>query len=222
MDDSSTTPPRTHGRKRLRTRSGRKHPELRRSCRRKKPVDFQRSLVSSSSPSSSNSSSGSDSEDNRSCKRSRSMSNLDRLLKTPVGKGGKRNILAEIQPITVDRSLTFRSVGGLQSHIDKLKEMVIFPLFYKEFFAKRGVTPPRGVLFHGPPGTGKTLLARALAAEASCAGGREVTIFVRKGADVLNKLVTTFKSLKHLLPFSRKGEGQVKEGGAGQLTDEFI
>ena len=44
------------------------------------------------------------------------------------------------------------------------------------------------MLFHGPPGTGKTLLARALAA--SCrTGGRQISFFMRKGADCLSKWV---------------------------------
>jgi len=48
--------------------------------------------------------------------------------------------------------------------INSLKEMTLLPLLYPEVFQRFGLTPPRGVLFHGPPGTGKTLLARALAA----------------------------------------------------------
>ena len=50
------------------------------------------------------------------------------------------------------------------------------------------MTAPRGVLFHGPPGTGKTLVARAVANTCSV-GGRRVTFFMRKGADVLSKWV---------------------------------
>jgi len=57
--------------------------------------------------------------------------------------------------------------------ISSLKEMTLLPLLYPELFMRFGVTPPRGVLFHGPPGTGKTLLARALAAS-SRSGGRSV------------------------------------------------
>lgn len=48
--------------------------------------------------------------------------------------------------------------------------MVALPLLYPEVFQRFGITPPRGVLFHGPPGTGKTLLARALAASCSTEG----------------------------------------------------
>lgn len=56
-----------------------------------------------------------------------------------------------------------------RTDINQLKEMVALPLLYPEVFQQFGITPPRGVLFHGPPGTGKTLLARALAA--SCSTG---------------------------------------------------
>ena len=66
--------------------------------------------------------------------------------------------------------------------------MTLLPLLYPEVFQRFSVTPPRGVLFHGPPGTGKTLLARALAA--SCrTGGRQISFFMRKGADCLSKWV---------------------------------
>lgn len=46
----------------------------------------------------------------------------------------------------------------------------------------------RGCLFYGPPGTGKTLVARALANECS-QGERQVSFFMRKGADCLSKWV---------------------------------
>jgi ATP-dependent 26S proteasome regulatory subunit len=65
-------------------------------------------------------------------------------------------------------------VGGLDQYLSALKEMVFLPLLYPEIFDKFGVSPPRGVLFHGPPGTGKTLVARALAAQASRAAGQKV------------------------------------------------
>lgn len=65
--------------------------------------------------------------------------------------------------------------------------MVLFPLMYPDLFRKFNSRPAKGVLFHGPPGTGKTLLARALANECSLVGGRKVSFFMRKGADVMNK-----------------------------------
>lgn len=67
-------------------------------------------------------------------------------------------------------NVTFDNVGGLDnreldpifpsdkqelmSDINQLKEMVALPLLYPELFQQFGITPPRGVLFHGPPGTG--------------------------------------------------------------------
>ncbi|KAF7301025.1 AAA-domain-containing protein [Mycena indigotica] len=104
-----------------------------------------------------------------------------------LGKVGDA-ALADADPLGVNQNVTFDEVGGLDEHIHALKEMTLLPLLYPEVFQQFKVTPPRGVLFHGPPGTGKTLLARALAA--SCrTNGRQITFFMRKGADILSKWV---------------------------------
>ncbi|GFP78632.1 tat-binding homolog 7 [Phtheirospermum japonicum] len=82
----------------------------------------------------------------------------------------------------------WESVAGLQDVIGCMKEVVILPLLYPEFFSNIGLTPPRGVLLHGHPGTGKTLVVRALVG--SCArGDRKIAYFARKGADCLGKYV---------------------------------
>ncbi|KAM9307742.1 LOW QUALITY PROTEIN: ATPase family AAA domain-containing protein 2 [Gastrophryne carolinensis] len=96
--------------------------------------------------------------------------------------------LADVDPMQIDSSVRFTSVGGLSKHIASLKEMVVFPLLYPEVFEKFKIQPPRGCLFYGPPGTGKTLVARALANECSI-GDRRVAFFMRKGADCLSKWV---------------------------------
>ncbi|XP_015207022.2 ATPase family AAA domain-containing protein 2B [Lepisosteus oculatus] len=96
--------------------------------------------------------------------------------------------LADVDPMNLDTSVRFDSVGGLSHHIQALKEMVVFPLLYPEVFEKFKIQPPRGCLFYGPPGTGKTLVARALANECS-QGDRKVSFFMRKGADCLSKWV---------------------------------
>ena len=62
---------------------------------------------------------------------------------------------ADMDPVSVDKSITFDKVGGLDEHVRTLKEMVMLPLLYPEIFSKFGVKPPRGVIFHGPPGTGE-------------------------------------------------------------------
>ncbi|GKV16478.1 hypothetical protein SLEP1_g27118 [Rubroshorea leprosula] len=82
----------------------------------------------------------------------------------------------------------WESVAGLQDVVRCLKEVVILPLLYPEFFNNMGLTPPRGVLLHGYPGTGKTLVVRALIG--SCArGDKRIAYFARKGADCLGKYV---------------------------------
>ena len=123
------------------------------------------------------------------------ISRFDALLGAPgytADGGGPKKIGetkdAEITPLTVDPSLTFNAVGGLDKYVDALKEMVFLPLLYPEIFERFKMTPPRGVLLYGAPGTGKTLIARALAASCSRAGS-EVSFFMRKGADVLSKWV---------------------------------
>ncbi|XP_041720951.2 ATPase family AAA domain-containing protein 2B-like isoform X1 [Coregonus clupeaformis] len=96
--------------------------------------------------------------------------------------------LADVDPMNLDSSVKFDSVGGLSNHIQSLKEMVVFPLLYPEVFERFKIQPPRGCLFYGPPGTGKTLVARALANECS-QGDKKVSFFMRKGADCLSKWV---------------------------------
>lgn len=105
-----------------------------------------------------------------------------------LGKIKEKSALADADPLGVNQNIDFDSVGGLQDHIDRLKEMVALPLLYPEVFQRFHVTPPRGVLFHGPPGTGKTLMARALASSVS-SHGKKVTFYMRKGADALSKWV---------------------------------
>ncbi|KAI5612012.1 ATPase family AAA domain-containing protein 2B, partial [Silurus asotus] len=96
--------------------------------------------------------------------------------------------LADVDPMQIDQTVHFDSIGGLGRHISALKEMVVFPLLYPEVFERFKIQPPRGCLFYGPPGTGKTLVARALANECS-KGEKKVAFFMRKGADCLSKWV---------------------------------
>jgi ATPase family AAA domain-containing protein 2 len=126
-----------------------------------------------------------------------------------VGKIKSHKALADADPLGVDLSVDFSKVGGLQGHIDQLKEMVQLPLLYPELFLKFHVTPPRGVLFHGPPGTGKTLLARALANSVGT-GGRKITFYMRKGADALSKWVgEAEKQLRLLFEEARRTQPSI-------------
>lgn len=71
-------------------------------------------------------------------------------------------------------------MGGHTEAVAMLKEMVLLPLMYPDLYDRLGITPPRGMLFHGPPGTGKTLMARALAGALAKASPKPVSFFARK------------------------------------------
>jgi transitional endoplasmic reticulum ATPase len=60
---------------------------------------------------------------------------------------------------------TFEDVGGLTAQIREVREFVELPLMFPQVYRQLGISPPRGVIFHGAPGTGKTLLARSVANE---------------------------------------------------------
>ena len=126
-----------------------------------------------------------------------------------LGKVKDRQALADADPLGVPQDVGFDNVGGLEGHIDQLKEMVALPLLYPEIFQRFHITPPRGVLFHGPPGTGKTLLARALANSVS-SEGRKVTFYMRKGADALSKWVgEAERQLRLLFEEARKTQPSI-------------
>ncbi|MDM7275989.1 MAG: proteasome-activating nucleotidase [Thermoprotei archaeon] len=80
-------------------------------------------------------------------------------------------------------NVTFDDVGGLESQIRELYEVVILPLKEPHRFVELGIEPPKAVLLHGPPGTGKTLLAR-------CVAGVANATFIRLVAsELVNKYV---------------------------------
>jgi ATPase family AAA domain-containing protein 2 len=148
-----------------------------------------------------------------------------------LGKLKDKQALADADPLGVDQNVNFDSVGGLQGHIDQLKEMVSLPLLYPEIFMRFHIVPPRGVLFYGPPGTGKTLLARALASSVS-SQGKKVTFYMRKGADALSKWVgEAERQLRLLFEEARKNQpsiiffdeidGKTRETHTTNYTNQF-
>ncbi|MFH1589364.1 MAG: CDC48 family AAA ATPase [archaeon] len=76
---------------------------------------------------------------------------------------------------------TYEDVGGLESEIKKVREMIELPLRHPEVFERLGIDPPKGVLLHGPPGTGKTLLAKAVANETNA------TFILINGPEIMSK-----------------------------------
>ncbi|MFC7068408.1 CDC48 family AAA ATPase [Halobaculum lipolyticum] len=61
--------------------------------------------------------------------------------------------------------VTYEDIGGLDSELEQVREMIELPMRHPELFKRLGIEPPKGVLLHGPPGTGKTLIAKAVANE---------------------------------------------------------
>ena len=66
---------------------------------------------------------------------------------------------------TATPSVTYEDIGGLDSELEQVREMIELPMRHPELFQQLGIEPPKGVLLQGPPGTGKTLMARAFANE---------------------------------------------------------
>jgi transitional endoplasmic reticulum ATPase len=73
------------------------------------------------------------------------------------------------KPLGKDREsvigVRWRDIAGLDKAVVTVRELVEFPMQYRELVTTIGIEPPKGILLYGPPGTGKTLIARALASE---------------------------------------------------------
>ncbi|MHA2363136.1 MAG: CDC48 family AAA ATPase [Candidatus Hodarchaeales archaeon] len=81
----------------------------------------------------------------------------------------------------LESQIYYEDIGGLETVIQKIREMIELPLRYPELFKKLGISPPKGVLLHGPPGTGKTLLAKAVANES------EANFVSIQGPEIMSK-----------------------------------
>lgn len=62
---------------------------------------------------------------------------------------------------------TFDDFGGLDSVVERARELIEVPLKHKSELTKIGARPIKGVLFTGQPGTGKTMLAKIIASNAN-------------------------------------------------------
>lgn len=83
--------------------------------------------------------------------------------------------------IRKENGVSYEDIGGLESQIEKIREMIELPLKYPEVFDRLGIEAPRGVLLYGAPGTGKTLIARAVANETN-------VFFIHvNGPEIVNK-----------------------------------
>ncbi|WVQ95688.1 hypothetical protein IAU59_002786 [Kwoniella sp. CBS 9459] len=79
----------------------------------------------------------------------------------PTANNDPEALAAKYAPPELKLSL----LGGLQTQITQLMEIVVLPLLHPEIYQHTGVPRPRGVLLHGVPGGGKTQLVKCLAGE---------------------------------------------------------
>lgn len=77
--------------------------------------------------------------------------------------------------------VTYEEVGGLQTEIKAMREIVELPLRHPELFIRLGVEAHGGILLYGPPGCGKTLIAKVLASES------EANMYLINGPEIMNK-----------------------------------
>jgi transitional endoplasmic reticulum ATPase len=92
-----------------------------------------------------------------------------------VEPSAMREVLVEVPKVK------WEDIGGLEEVKKLLREMVEWPMKYRESFERLGIEPPRGILLYGPPGCGKTLIAKAVATES---GANFIAV---KGPELLSK-----------------------------------
>ena len=77
-------------------------------------------------------------------------------------------------------NIKWEDVAGLEGAKEALKEAVVLPIKFPQFFTGKR-KPWKGILLYGPPGTGKSFLAKAVATEA------DSTFFAISSADLVSK-----------------------------------
>jgi len=95
--------------------------------------------------------------------------------------------------------IQFAQIGGLDSQVSEIREIVELPLKKPELFEKVGIQPPKGVLLYGPPGTGKTILAKAVANSTEATflrvvGSEFVQKYIGEGARLVRELFELAKN----------------------------
>jgi len=108
---------------------------------------------------------------------------INKMMPKGVVKINRSSNLTILDETTSDKKvrITYEEVGGLQTVIKSMREIVELPLKHPELFSRLGVEPHSGVLLYGPPGCGKTLLAKVLATES------DANMYSINGPEIMNK-----------------------------------
>jgi len=108
---------------------------------------------------------------------------ISKMMPKGVVKINRSSNLTILDETTSDKKvrITYEEVGGLQTVIKSMREIVELPLKHPELFSRLGVEPHSGVLLYGPPGCGKTLLAKVLATES------DANMYSINGPEIMNK-----------------------------------
>ena len=144
---------------------------------------------------------------------SKAIKKSDLLVDTKVGLNQRTFAIIEVLPqsedplakameVQVSPNVSYSDIGGLESQIREVREVIELPLLNPELFKKVGIRAPNGVLLHGPPGTGKTLLAKAIAKETNATfikiiASEFVQKFIGEGARLVREI---FKFAKNHQP----------------------
>jgi len=145
-----------------------------------------------------------------------------------VGPSTLRGLTTSISSYSVDdtsnQSLDpWANIGGMGKTINRLKEVVQFPMqkrlnkdknkvdqdlaYSPSLYARFKVSMPRGILLYGPPGNSKTTIARALAVSIGCGPSR---FFALSGADVFSAYVgESERTLRDLFALAREAAPSV-------------
>ena len=101
---------------------------------------------------------------------------------TAAGDKEKERLKASLGSAIVSEKPNVRwdDVAGLEGAKEALKEAVILPVKFPQFFTGKR-RPWSGILMYGPPGTGKSYLAKAVATEA------DSTFFSVSSSDLVSK-----------------------------------